>query len=339
MINKEFKLFSNCLTVKGLNRGVIIDVQRKTYHVFSNQIIDFVNEYSGEKIYNLFNDFKEYKVILKKYMQYFLDNELAIITNDSSQFPAISHSFDRPYSIDTIILDMNLSKESISDLLKLKVDDLGISCLKLVAEVFDEKKTIEILRLLETTKIKTIVIFIKYTKGIENKVLRFDSKFSRLVEIVFYNVDGLDLLKGWAGKKFVYEKKSLNEILTMKVQNQDDFVLNLEAFNESLIYNSAYNRTIYIDENGNVKRYLGDKLSFGHIDYVDLNNVVENEGFSEFWKITKDKITICRDCEFRYICPDGSIPFKQKDTDLFFSTNLKCNYDPYKNEWLNLNNN
>ena len=133
--------------------------------------------------------------------------------------------------------------------------------------------------------------------------------------------------------KLIYETKSLNEILSMKINNQDDLIISIRSFNESLYFNTTYNRTVYIDRFGDIKRHIEDKAVFGNINIDDLNEVVSNKEIKEFWKVNKDEILICKDCEYRYMCPDGSIPFKENQMDLFYSTKTKCNYDPYKNRW------
>ncbi|MFV8328472.1 grasp-with-spasm system SPASM domain peptide maturase [Flavobacterium sp. ZS1P14] len=332
MIDKKFKLFSNCFSVKGINRALILDLQRKNYYILPNQIIDFINEYSGKKVYDLFRDFKNDKTILKKYIRYFLKNELVIIDNDLNLYPAISNNFDRPYRIDTITLDLNLPILTLKEFLEINVDNLGVSCLKLISDNFNLKKIVDTLHFVDKSKIKTIVIFIKYRDGLETELINLKKTFFRITEIIFYDVD---ITNDSEVKKFIYEKKSLSEVLSMTIYNHDDFVLSFENFNESLSFNTAYNRTIFIDLNGDIKRHIEDQSVFGNIDIADLNEVVDNEEVKKFWAISKDKILICKDCEFRYICPDGSIPFKEKETDIFYSTKTKCNYDPYKNLWNN----
>jgi SPASM domain peptide maturase of grasp-with-spasm system len=334
MIDKEFKLFTNCFPVKGVNTGIIVDIQRKSYYILPNQIIDLINEYSGEKIYTLFQDLKKHKNTLKQYMRYFTDNELVIITNDSSQFPPISNDFEMPFAIDTITIGMNGNMiNDIKEFLEIQIDLLGISCLKLVYDDFDLKKTTEILHLLETSKIKSIILFVKHQKTIEKQLIKLESKFSRITEIVFYDIKP-ESIPDKQENKFNYDTRCLNEILSMKVKDQNHFVLNIEAFNEALLYNTAYNRTVYIDNNGKIKRHIEDNDSFGNINQTNLNDVIERNEFKEFWAISKDKIKICKDCEFRYICPDGSIPYKEKKTDILYSIKTKCNYDPYENKWI-----
>jgi SPASM domain peptide maturase of grasp-with-spasm system len=338
MINKEFKLFSNCLPVKGINRGVLVDVQRQNYHILPNEIIDFINEYSGKKVYNLFQDFKNHKSILKKYMRYFLTNELVILTENSAAFPAISSDFDRPFVIDTVTLDLNLSIASLCSFFSTKTDSLGICCLRLVSEDLCLQKLYEIFQFLENSKIKTIVLFVKYRQGFEQELAEIKSKFTRIAEIVFYDVDKETTFKKATQVKFIFENKSLIQVLSMQIHNHNDFLLTIETFNEALKYSSVYNRTIYIDRFGNIKRHIEDQSVFGNIDIDDLNDVVKNQKIKLFWEISKDKIKVCKDCEFRYICPDGSIPFKEKETDLLYTTQTQCNYDPYENLWIDTKN-
>ena len=71
--------------------------------------------------------------------------------------------------------------------------------------------------------------------------------------------------------------------------------------------------------------------NFGHISNISLLSVVENLEFKKKWNIKKDQIEICKVCEFRYICTDC----RAYTTDGLYSKPLKCNYDPYKGEWIN----
>lgn len=329
MINKKFKLFSNCLTVKGINRGIIIDFQRKNYYLIPNQVIDFINEYSEKNISELFKDFQNDKPILKNYIRFFLKNELIIVSNDIKRYPAISNNFERPYSIDTITLDLNLCTSILKGFLEQKIDDLGVSSLKLICKDFNLQKLVEVLKFIDKSRIKSIVLYIKHSAGLENELIKLQNKFARIAEIIFYEVEKRNDLKK---SNFIYEKNSLAEILAMKINNQDNFSLNITYFNESLKYSAAYNRTIFIDDFGNVRRYIEDESIFGNVDKDDLKEVVLNSEIIKFWEINKDKIKICKDCEFRYICPDGSIPFKTDEKE-YYSYSNSCNYNPYTNKW------
>ena len=47
--------------------------------------------------------------------------------------------------------------------------------------------------------------------------------------------------------------------------------------------------------------------------------------------IKKDQISVCKDCEFRYVCTDCRA-YTQNSGDQY-SKPLKCNYDPYTATW------
>lgn len=52
----------------------------------------------------------------------------------------------------------------------------------------------------------------------------------------------------------------------------------------------------------------------------------------EEWRITKDRVEVCRDCEYRYACHDCR-PTAEGVTGNKFSKHLRCTYDPYSGVW------
>ena len=73
------------------------------------------------------------------------------------------------------------------------------------------------------------------------------------------------------------------------------------------------------------------KQSFGNIENTTLKDAIEKPKFKDLWFINKDQIDVCKDCEFRYICPDcrGFI----KDSENVYSQPAKCTYNPYICKW------
>ncbi|MNR20138.1 hypothetical protein D3C85_1369660 [compost metagenome] len=88
----------------------------------------------------------------------------------------------------------------------------------------------------------------------------------------------------------------------MRVNSLRDFVFNMTFFRESLHFNSTCIRTVYIDKLGYIKRYINDNSIFSNIENANLNEVISTSKFKEFWAISRDKIKVCGDCEFRCIC-------------------------------------
>ena len=111
----------------------------------------------------------------------------------------------------------------------------------------------------------------------------------------------------------------------------DLFVVNLPFYTESIKYNTCLNRKVSIDSNGNIKHCPAMNKSAGNINDDSIKKLIENEGFKEIWYIVKDRIDICKDCEFRYICTDCRCFIK--DPDNICSQPAKCTYNPYIAKW------
>ena len=102
-------------------------------------------------------------------------------------------------------------------------------------------------------------------------------------------------------------------------------------FSESLQYNNCLNKKIGIDINGEIKNCPSMEKSYGNISNTSLLDVINNNEFKALWSINKDKINICKDCEFRYVCTDCRAFIS--DPDDIYSKPLKCGYNPYTNIW------
>ena len=70
---------------------------------------------------------------------------------------------------------------------------------------------------------------------------------------------------------------------------------------------------------------------YGNIREVSLKKALNRIGFKEYWKISKNQIEICKQCEFRYVCSDCRAYVDQPGS--IYSKPLKCGYDPYSNKW------
>ncbi len=62
-----------------------------------------------------------------------------------------------------------------------------------------------------------------------------------------------------------------------------------------------------------------------------IKNIIDDYLISNFWKISKDYIENCKDCEYRYVCRDCR-PVCMKEDNIFAKGN-NCSYNPYKGIW------
>ncbi|GIQ59311.1 hypothetical protein Flavo103_24470 [Flavobacterium collinsii] len=333
MNDKKFKLFQCCVPVKGAKNGLIIDFQRKTLHKVPNQIIDLIEEYSEKNIYGLFTDFRKSKAILKNYIRYFLSNELLIVSENTEDYPSLDRNFTKPYILDTIGCEIDASFDFFEFLIKNESNELGVNALKLILKNNEINNLIKINALLETSKIKNVVIYLEYCKEKLSSIKSLIIDNPRILQVVFYNCN-TENESSLIEEKFCYEKQSLEKIFyNISIEHASDFVLDIDIYHEALHHNLMFNRTVFIDAFGNIRKHFSDPKSYGKIIKNSIKKVITNEEFSAFWNITKDEIEICKDCEFRYVCPDGRIPQRVDSEKSNYKSNTHCNYDPYHSTW------
>lgn len=135
-------------------------------------------------------------------------------------------------------------------------------------------------------------------------------------------------------------KTKLTEIFYVTQEIPDESScgkINLATFNipdiatycERLHCNSCLSRKISIDSNGLVKNCPSLVSNYGHINDCNLFDLINNETFKRIGIINKDKIAICKDCEYRYLCIDC----RAYTIGDLYSKPLKCNYNPELAIW------
>ena len=91
-------------------------------------------------------------------------------------------------------------------------------------------------------------------------------------------------------------------------------------------HNSCLNRKISIDVDGAIKNCPSMSQNFGNIENTTLKESLKHSDFKNNWNITKDQVSVCKDCEFRYICTDCRAYVEKPENN--YSKPLKCGYDP-----------
>lgn len=109
------------------------------------------------------------------------------------------------------------------------------------------------------------------------------------------------------------------------------FHTNLTSFSEAQRFNSCLNGNLGVDVDGTIKNCPSCLECFGNARTHSLRDAVEQPGFQKPWKIRRDEVEVCRDCEYRYICTDCRVFVRDPDDPR--SKPSKCGCDPYSDTW------
>jgi radical SAM protein with 4Fe4S-binding SPASM domain len=299
--------------VKGFNRSCIYDLPRKKYDFVPNEVLSKIIELEDnhqETIETLLDEDE------KSWLDFLIENEYAFYFPELFKdcFPKIDFTWKNPSPITNAIIDIE-----------------------------DFESPIEF-KIFEDLNCKHLVIRFQ---NIENIDFIFTFLEERLKDLTFKSVDIIIEKNATIPvKQYTFLKKKLvkeitlissvvvskREMVTKTKRFRPNFIVEIKTFSEAQKHNLFFNRKLYIDSKGLIRNGVESHQQFSSItEDKSIKKTVSSSRFQKLWKINKDEIEVCKDCEFRYMCLDNRIPKKRKDGTFFQET--ECAYNPYVSLW------
>lgn len=328
-----FNLYSNCITVKGINRSIIVDLQKNNFIYINNDLFDVLTKLKSCDVNSVYLEYGAgNKETLDEYFAYISDFGFYCSEEQKKNFSSINLSHEIPCKISNSIIENNFDAKLILQI----CNDLALlQCSTIDLVYYDEvsnKFITDLLLDLNENSIKQINLTLKND---EYKTLAFLEELcnlnARIHKIVIHSSQTENRVKLNNIFNIYFIKRTINDFSSCGQINIDYLTANLLHFTESINHNSCLHKKIAIDRNGNIKNCPGMMESFGNIKDTTLEKALNHSNFKKYWNITKDQIEVCKDCEFRHICTDCRA-FVEKPDDQY-SKPLKCGYNPYTNEW------
>lgn len=327
-----FKLYACCIPVRGYVKTALCDIHRNKYYLFSNDLFSFIEEAKENPIDTLIAKHgKNYAEVIAPLFSLLVGQNIGFYTDTPELFPDMDNIWEQPNVITNAVIDVNLSYD-ISDIVK-QLDDLGCEALQIrflsCLSVSDIKKTIQAFGY---SRLRSIEAYIRFDDGLtQNDYKEMLSYDGRLFDIMVYgSPEKRTICEGAA--KLVFS--TIPDISVNGICGQvgkELFRVNNRLFFEAHHYNSCLNRKLYISSKGDIKNCPHMQESFGNIHSLPIGDAIKQPSFAKLWKIKKDDIDVCKDCEFRYICTDCRCIIK--DLNYRYSQPVKCKYNPYLGKW------
>jgi len=330
------QLFECCRLVCGAKNSLLIDLQRNTYRKVPNQLAELIDFSSGKSIEEIKANYSdEFKEIVDENIQILLDEEYLFFTNNPEWFTEMDLTWDEPRPISNAIIDINKKSNHDFDKIWRQLSCLGCEHIQIRAFDYIDLNIIEeYINQIKNKRIISIDLILLYNSKSSNQdYIDFVHRQPRIHSVLLHGALSDNLVfEPSTGMGFVFSLKNIisSETHCGMVDNSL-FNIHIKSFTESIHHNSCLDRKISIDAEGNIKNCPSMKESFGNIRDTTLAEAIEKPGFKKYWDINKDKIRVCKDCEFRYICTDCRAYVE--DPEDFLSKPLKCGYNPYTGEW------
>lgn len=160
---------------------------------------------------------------------------------------------------------------------------------------------------------------------------KYINEIKKYITELGYQYNGYDVIR----PSCITDKKDHSvtnvEILKRRYNTEATFWTSKASFAQNYFYNSCWNGKIAITSKGEILPciFARDEI---------LGNIKEDteeklkEKILKVWKVTKDDVEICKDCEFRYCCHDCR-PLAKAINGEITSKYPRCCYNPYTGIW------
>lgn len=333
---KIFNVFASCKIVKGYKQAVICDLHRNNIYPIPISLYEILINNKKHTFNDLLEIYgSENEETLLEYFNFLVKEDIVFFNDEPELFPKLSDFWDEPYKITNCIIDIDSIGDNVLYIKKC-IGELPIKAVQI--RIYGSIKEEELLYLLENIQpvgISSMELILAFNEDflIDN----FKSiclKYPYIFTIIVYNSPEEHYILDYELDVFgqvCYTSQSIDSHKSCGVVIPDFFTINTKTYTESIEHNSCLNRKISIDVKGNLKNCPSMNESFGNIKDTTFSETLEKIEFKKYWNINKDKINVCQDCEFRYICTDCRAYVENPDDIL--SKPLKCGYNPYTGEW------
>jgi len=150
------------------------------------------------------------------------------------------------------------------------------------------------------------------------------------------NISGPDIVRPSGRGQDIEIVPDVGTLLKYGLVTGPNFSTDLTSFRRNQLYHPCLAGKLAITADGKVIPciFSRDKV-VGDLRKVGLEDILESNEVEEKWKLTKDDVLVCRDCEYRYACFDCR-PLAENSScrkDYSSSPFPRCTYNPYKGEW------
>lgn len=335
-------MFSDCKLTKGYSRTLATDISRGKTYVLENDAFDFIMKCENESYEQVFLTYQqEEQLAIKELVQFLLDRDLIFFTTSPQSFPPISEKWDSPSIISNAIIDVEYT---LHDFKRIIPEFTAVGCYDIQIRFFQSFDFLiieELIEYISSTSVKSVEFYLKSSPDLTKKALKnLTKRFFKIKNIIVHSHKVNEAYIVYSEKfrnnmgNIIFIRQLINDESHCGQVSTHYFVQdNLQFYNEGLKFNSCLNKKLSIDKNGNIKNCPSMKIGFGNYHDISVNEVLKIEDFSKLWNLSKDKINICKVCEFRNMCTDCRAYVE--DPDDILSKPLKCNYDPYTATWAN----
>lgn len=332
--------YSNVIPVRGFSRSILMDLYKGKFLFIPNYLCDFLIENKSKNLQkadfldlgNSIEDFNEITSLLDELLlqDYLIETELEVIELLKVEIPDKTEDA----LIDDCIIELSdYSNWDVTHFLA-EINHIGVKFLEIRFLDFGSFK--EKLRVIKSAlkdhSIEFLHCIVPFDDELQQIVMEELLDFARLNQLTIYNATSEFEIEN---APFLIDFSNQESISSSNCGCIDPqyFSFNVPSYYQNKKYNNCLSHKLSVDQFGEIKNCPSKKNSFGKTGEINLEQTVQLDEFKKEWRITKESVLICSDCEFRWMCSDCRVFIQDESNSL--SKPSKCGYNPYINKWIN----
>ena len=290
-------IFSNCKIVKGINRSLIVDLQRSCYFIIPNDLTRFIEMVKGKDYKLFFSNLEDNdKNVVSSYVDFILSNEIGFFHQKDIlvDFGVLSSNYGTPYLLTNLSIEINANSIQVLDELGRRLEGKMIQCIELICfkDIILPYQLFKIIDALSSIAYDELRIILKHTKEYSldyvKKICMGNIQiFSFLLHSAEMEIDEM-LEDGITSVTF--QTNAIGSCFDCGKVSDKYFTSNKDFYFEGLLKNTCLNMKVGIDSAGNIKNCLSQMRSYGNIFEADLLDIFKSNDFQKLWNVTKDKV-------------------------------------------------
>ena len=329
---KRIYIYPSCQVTRGYSRSIIVDTHKGSYKFIPNALQHMLSRCNGctvDEITQIFG--AENSEAIEQYIEFLVENNFVFITTKPVAFSYDTYRFEHCGGLydAQIEFDGRIPFELI--------DELSRVCCQFV-HVFASPEAsfdslLELLNVLNTKRINAIYLTLPYTPYF---ALRTDELWATTVKLLQVIVIGAPQTsaqqRGPNGYQHLYMlDSSQSQCLCCGGVWPRFFAPNAQMIAVTQCYNNCLFGKLYFGLDGIIKPCRYSKLKLGDVLNDGIEKVLKSSKYSDLCGITKDQVDVCRDCEFRRICPDCRVFTRQPERPTAHPA--RCTYNSNLARW------
>ena len=330
-----FRLFACCVPVRGARRSTVCDLQRGAWHLIPNALFEILTEHrdrTAREVIAVYGE--EHRAVIEGYFAFLEARELGFWCDEPEAFPPLDLTWRSPDVVTNAVIDVGWGSRHDFARLFAELDDLGCGALQLRwFRPVPREELWGVMEMLSTGRLRSVDVLMPHGPQWEMEELeRLCFAHQRLSGIVLHSAPE-DAAQRTRGLRIpiTQTRQVIDSASHCGQVHPGYFVVNIEAFTEAQRHNSCLNGKIAVDEHGAIRNCPSMPRAFGNAADTSLHAALAASGFRDAWRISKDQVETCRDCEFRYVCTDCRAFVRAEGGA--FAKPATCAYDPYTATW------